>query len=178
MLTAGVGVGAFTALPAPVRAMPAPEKLVSNAARQPSFHRSQSSGIVLGSLRIPAIGLDETVRAGVAISVIDLGPAHWAGTALPGEEGNVVLAGHRTIKTRPFYDLDRLDPADLIYMSDGEGFEVMYTVSETIIVEPEDLWITYDRPDPTLTMFACHPKGSARYRIVVVANLVGRGLIS
>ncbi len=86
----------------------------------------------------------------------------------------MVLAGHRTTKTRPFYDLDRLDPDDLVYMSDGDGFEVMYSVSGTMIVEPNDLWITYDTPDPTLTMFACHPKGSERYRIVVQADLVGR----
>ncbi len=178
MVTAGIGAGVAAALPVPVRAMPAPEKVIPNAARQPSFHRSQSSGAVVGSLTIPSIGVDETVRSGVAMSVIDLGPAHWAGTALAGERGNVVLAGHRTIKTRPFYDLDRLDPDDLVYMSDGSGFEVMYTVSKTLIVEPNDLWITYDTPDPTLTMFACHPKGSARYRIVVQADLVGRRRIT
>ena len=41
-----------------------------------------------------------------------------------------------------------------------------------MIVEPEDMWITYDHETPTLTMFACHPKGSAEKRIVVVAELV------
>ena len=174
MVTAGVGAGVMAALPAPVRAMAGPENVRPNAARQPSFHRSQSSGAVLGSLRIPAIGVDEAVRSGVALSVIDLGLAHWAGTALPGRDGNVVLAGHRTTKTRPFLDLDRLDPDDLIYMTDGDGFEVMYAVAGTMIVEPNDLWITYETPDPTLTMFACHPKGSARYRIVVTSELVGR----
>lgn len=178
MVTAGVGAGVLAALPASARALVAPQNVFPNAARQPSFHRSQSSGVVLGSLAIPSIGVDETVRSGVAMSVIDLGPAHWAGTALPGEAGNVVLAGHRTTKTRPFYDLDRLDPGDLVYMSDGNGFEVMYAVSGTLVVEPSDLWITYDTPDPTLTMFACHPKGSERYRIVVQADLVGRRRIT
>ncbi len=174
MVTAGIGAGVLGTIPAPVRALVSPENVVPNAARQPSFHRSQSSGVPLGSLVIPSIGVDEIVRSGVAMSVIDLGPAHWAGTALPGQAGNVVLAGHRTTKTRPFYDLDRLDPDDLIYMTDGDGFEVMYSVSGTMIVEPNDLWITYETPDPTLTMFACHPKGSERYRIVVQADLVGR----
>lgn len=168
-----VAVGIFTAMPAPVIAMSAPENAFPNPARQPSFHRSQSSGVLLGSLRIPAIGVDEAVRGGVAPGVINLGVAHWAGTALPGEEGNVVLAAHRTTYTRPFYDLDRLEIGDLIFMTDGNGFEVMYKVSESLIVEPNELWITYDRDKPTLTMFACHPKGSDRYRIVVTADLVG-----
>jgi sortase (surface protein transpeptidase) len=49
----------------------------------------------------------------------------------------------------------------------------MCKVANTTIVNPQDLWITYDRDKPTLTVFACHPKGSAGYRVVVTADLVG-----
>lgn len=164
--------GLLFVLASPVAAAPRPEGLVPNAARQAVFHRSQASGAEVGNLRIPAIGIDETIRSGVALSVIDEGVAHWSGTALAGEYGNVVLAGHRTTKTKPFEDLDLLDTGDLVFVTDGSGFEVMYRVSGTFIVDPEDLWITYDSPTPTLTMFACHPKGSERYRIVVTADLV------
>lgn len=48
----------------------------------------------------------------------------------------------------------------------------MYGVSDTFIVDPTDLWITYDTGASTLTMFACHPKGSERFRIMVRADLV------
>lgn len=157
---------------------PGPEDVFPNAARQAVFHPSQSSGVVIGTLRIPAIGIDETIRSGVALSVIDQGVAHWAGTAKPGEYGNVVLAGHRTTKTQPFLDLDKLVPGDLVFLTDGDGFEVIYRVSSTIIVDPSDLWITYDSTSPTVTMFACHPKGSERYRIVVRADLVAGRLIA
>ncbi|GMR02322.1 MAG: hypothetical protein BMS9Abin20_0653 [Acidimicrobiia bacterium] len=173
-----VVVAVVAAIPAPALARSAPENAFPNSARQPSFHRSQSSGAPLGSLRVPAIGIDETVRSGVAPSVINLGVAHWAGTAMPGQNGNVVLAGHRTTYTRPFYDLDRLRPGDLVFMKVGEGLEFMYKVSEVTIVDPDDLWITYDRDRPMLTMFACHPKGSDRYRIVVTADLVAGRWIS
>lgn len=142
------------------------------SARQPVFHRSQTSGAVVSHIRIPAIGLDEQVRAGVALSVIDEGVAHWVGTAVPGAAGNVVLAGHRTTHSRPFADLDRLDEGDLVYVQGGDGFEVIYRVSESFIVDPEDIWITYETGDAMLTMFACHPKGSARFRIVVRADLL------
>ena len=54
----------------------------------------------------------------------------------------------------------------------------MYRVSESFIVAPNDIWITYDTEVPTVTMFACHPKGSARYRIVVRATIVAGGIIT
>ena len=159
-------------VPASAGAATQPTDVSPNLARQPTFHRSQSSGVDIGSIRIPTIGLDEVVRSGVAMSVIDRGVAHWAGTVAPGDDGNVVLAGHRTTHSKPFHDLDRLEPGDLVYLEDAHGFEVMYRVRETFIVDPADLWITYDRDEPMLTMFACHPKGSARFRIVVTADLV------
>lgn len=146
--------------------------LVPDPARQPVFHRSQESGAVVGHVRIPAIGVDEVIRSGVASSVIDRGVAHWAGTSVAGGDGNVVLAGHRTTHSRPFRDLDRLEPGDLVFVRDGMGFDVMYRVAESFIVDPGAMWITYDGEDPKLTMFACHPKGSNRFRIVVTADLV------
>lgn len=157
---------------APAGAATRPDDLTSNLARQPVFHRTQSLGTELGRIRIPAIGLDETIRSGVAMSVIDRGVAHWSGTSGPGGSGNVVLAGHRTTMTQPFRDLDKLADGDLVFMTDGAGFDVMYRVSDTYIVDPSDLWISYDGPTPSMTMFACHPAGSARFRIVVEADLL------
>ncbi|MEZ5174586.1 MAG: class E sortase [Acidimicrobiia bacterium] len=162
------------ALAGPAAAAPSRAGLEPGSARQPSTHRSQSAGWVFSNLRIPAIGVDEAVRAGVSLEVLDRGVGHWAGTARPGEAGNVVLAGHRSIHSRPFANLDALDPGDLVYVTDEAGAEVIYRVRETFIVDPTDLWITYDHATPTLTMFACHPKGSAAQRIVVVADLVSR----
>jgi sortase A len=168
----------FATLVGPAFGAEAPEAAVPNPAQQPSFHRTQFSGIVLGTIEIPSIGVDETIRSGVAMNVINQGVAHWVGTVGPGEDGNLVLAGHRTTHSKPFADLDLLDPDDLIYVTDGQGFAVMYKVSEVMIVDPQDVWITYDRDRPMLTMFACHPKGSSRYRIVVTADLVGGRRIS
>lgn len=148
------------------------EAVKPNPAYQGVLAPAQSSGAELGALRIPTIGLDEVVRSGVDLSVIDQGVAQWAGTAAPGAPGNVVLAGHRTTYSRPFHDIDRLDPGDLIYLEDGFGLESIYRVSESFVVDPHDLWITYETDKPTLTMFACHPKGSARFRLVVTAELV------
>lgn len=164
-MMAAIAVSPATATDRPGDVWPAPS-------RQPVFHRSQASGALVSHIRIPAIGLDEEIRAGVALSVIDQGVAHWVGTAAAGDSGNVVLAGHRTTHSRPFFDLDRLGGGDLVYVQGADGFEVMYRVSETFIVEPDDLWITFETGEAILTMFACHPKGSTRFRIVVRADLV------
>ncbi len=132
----------------------------------------QAMGFFVGRIEIPAISVDEVVREGVSLDVIDLGVAHWAGTAGPGGVGNFVLAGHRTTHTAPFLDLDRLAPGDLINVTSVDGTAVSYQVTETLIVAPEDMWIVDQTSDPILTMFACHPKGSLRQRIVVRASLV------
>ena len=133
---------------------------------------------MIGDGKVFVSSVDEAIRSGVSLNVIDQGVAHWVGTVGPGEDGNLVLAGHRTTHSKPFADLDRLGSGDLIYVTDGQGFAVIYRVTETTIVDPQDLWITYDRDRPMLTMFACHPKGSARYRIVVTADLVAGRRIS
>lgn len=161
----------------PVASVPSAEWQPSSS-RQPSYDPDQSLGHRVFTLRIPAIDVVETVRAGMDLAVIDQGPAHWVGTASPGRLGNVVLAGHRTTHSRPFYALDRLEYGDLVYLTDGSGFDVIYRVVETFIVEPDEVWITYDNGQALLTMFACHPKGSAAQRIVVRATLVAGRLIA
>lgn len=159
--------GAFSA-----DAVVAPAEAVPGSSRQPTYSTTQESGVVVSHIRIPSIGVDEPIRSGISLSVIDQGVAHWAGTSTPGGGGNVVLAGHRTTHSRPFADLDRLEVGDLVYLEDGEGLEVIYRVSSTFIVTPDDIWISYDLGRPMVTMFACHPKGSANQRIVVQAELL------
>lgn len=167
LVSAGLPASADTVQPdaVPPNAVPAP-------GRQPTYSPTQESGVVVSRIQIPAIGVDETVRSGISLSVIDQGVAHWSGTAPPGGDGNVVLAGHRTTHTRPFWALDRLEIGDLIYLEDGMGFDVMYKVTSTFIVTPDEIWISYDFGKPMATLFACHPRGSAERRIVVQADLV------
>lgn len=138
--------------------------------RRPAGDPLQALGFEMSRIQIPAIDLDEPIRAGVDMSVIDQGVAHWVGTSSAGGVGNMVLAGHRTTHSRPFRDLDDLDVGDVVWVTNSMGVDVLYKVVTTAVVRPEDVWITYDNGEPILTMFACHPKGSAAYRIVVIAE--------
>jgi sortase A len=117
-------------------------------------------------LEIPSIGLAQPLFEGVTLTAIDRGPSHWPGTAMPGQLGNVVVAGHRTTRTRPFWDLDRVQPgAELIFtMASGERH--VYTLDRTEVVDNSAIFIIDQTYGYRATLFACHPKGSARQRIV------------
>lgn len=125
----------------------------------------------VGTIRIPAIDVDEVVRWGISAPTIDKGVAWWPGTAEFGHLGNVVLAGHRTKLTRPFYSLHTLEAGDEILL-EADGVVHTYQVTRTEIVESTALWIVDQTPEYTLTLFSCHPLYSERQRIVVRAVLV------
>ena len=127
----------------------------------------------IGVIEIPKISLISKAFEGVTMNNIDHGPSHWPGTALPGQVGNAVFAGHRVTKTRPFYRMDELAPGDVIVFTIG-GVRSVYRVTGTEIVNPGDTWIVNQTATPTATLFACHPRGSAKHRIVVRAALVAQ----
>lgn len=141
-------------------------------------------------LRIPAIGLDQVVHEGIAQNVIDAGPAHWPGTATPGQPGNVVLAGHRTSHSAPFRRIGELRAGDTIEFVLPDGRTAVYSVYEQFVVPVTARWITGQAVDPRtvpagfvgrdvgghpaiVTIFTCHPIGSARERLVTHAVLSG-----
>lgn len=151
-----------TTMAAPVAA-PAPR----TAPEQPPVDERAATPLVqVGEIRIPKIGLVHPVYEGVTLTVIDHGPGHWPGSAMPGQLGNAVFAGHRVTHSHPFRHVDRLAAGDEILLSTAQG-EFRYTVTRTEIVGSRDTWIVDPTPDATLTLFACHPPGSAKQRIVV-----------
>src|SRR3546814_9958345 len=90
--------------------------------------------------------------------------------SLPGPEGNAAIAGHRTTYGAPFNRIDELVPGDEIIVQTIQG-EFRYTMTEQLIVSPSQVDVLDDKGDNRLTLAACHPKYSARERIIVVAQL-------
>src|SRR4051812_28650478 len=127
-----------------------------------------------GMIVIPKINLVHPIFEGIDETAIHWGPGHWPGSAVPGQRGNTVFAGHRVTHTRPFLDIDLLVPGDQIIFHLASG-TYTYEVTDHIIVFPEDTWIANPTPDPTVTIFGCHPKHSARQRYVVRGKLVSAG---
>lgn len=125
---------------------------------------------LIGGIEIPTLGVTKWLYEGITIPTLDHGPGHWPGSAMPGQPGNVVIAGHRTSKDHPFRNIDRLVAGDPIIVTTTAG-RFTYRVIGSMVVDPEALWITTQTPEPHLTLFACHPPGSTRQRLIVYAEL-------
>ncbi|MDP8938378.1 MAG: class E sortase [Actinomycetota bacterium] len=128
--------------------------------------------VELGTMEIPAIGLSHRIYQGVTLNNIDHGPSHWTGTALPGQRGNTVFAGHRVTNTAPFRNIHRLKVGDEVAFT-VNGARSVYRVTGNVVVEPGDIWIGDQSEAFTGTLYSCHPPGSLAQRYVVKMELQG-----
>jgi sortase A len=169
--TSEAAIRTIVASPLPTPASPAPAREQLPAERSSAPRKPGPPIVQVGVIEIPRIGLVHPVFEGIQLRVIDRGPGHWPGTAMPGERGNAVFAGHRTTHSHPFLDIDQLVPGDQILFRTNAGVST-YEVREHLIVYPDETWITNPTAGPTLTIFGCHPKRSAKQRYVVRASMV------
>ena len=128
--------------------------------------------IVLGTIEVPRLGLNVPLNEGISLVTIDRGPSHWPGSAMPGEVGNVVVAGHRVTHSHPFRHIDSMVPGDEVIFT-VDGVRHRYVMTGNQVVTPEQTEIVNQTPAKTATLFACHPPGSARYRFVVHLDYAG-----
>ena len=126
---------------------------------------------VFGQLEIASINLSQFIVSGTDEQSLEFGPGHYMQTALPGNGGNVGIAGHRTTFGAPFAKLDQVQIGDeLILTVDSKKFH--YVVDEVRIVEAiGGEYVLYNRGDDRLTLTTCHPRYSARQRLVVTGIL-------
>lgn len=129
-------------------------------------------GDPVARIEMPAIGVDKIVVAGVDTSDLKKGPGHYPETPLPGQLGNAAIAGHRTTYGQPFFDVDELETGDEIVLTTPSG-RFVYRVTGQQIVSPEDYQVvaTTDPTVATITLTSCHPKYTARERIVITGEL-------
>ncbi|MEU4147461.1 class E sortase [Streptomyces parvulus] len=156
----------------------------------PDGRRAPARSQTFGVLRIPAIGLTAPVAEGVdKHRVLDRGfVGHYAGTALPGQQGNVALAAHRNTHGEPFRHLDDVHPGDTVTLSTADG-DFRYRVESVLpSTSPDDGAVIqpvpssasnrragYDKPGRYLTLTTCTPEFSSRYRLVVWGRLLEGG---
>jgi sortase A len=128
-------------------------------------------GDPLGRIEIPVLDLDWAVVEGTSAAELRKGPGHIPGSPLPGQPGNAVVSGHRTTYGAPFHRLDELSEGDEIIVETTIGRH-RYRVVSLLVVAPTDVWVIKARDGAWLTLTTCHPKYSARQRLVVFAALV------
>jgi sortase A len=129
-------------------------------------------GGALEHLVIPVIGLDRYVVQGVAEADLQMGPGHYPGTPLPGQAGNVAIAGHRTTFGAPFFRLNEVHGGDLVYLTDTLGTTWVYRVVSQFVVAPSDVAVLDRTRTPELTLTTCNPRFEATSRLVVRAVLL------
>jgi sortase A len=128
------------------------------------------TGEFVAHLRIPKLGLDQYVVQGVGLGDLRKGPGHYPETPLPGEQGNAAIAGHRTTYGAPFNRLGELVDGDELQVTTLKG-NYTYKVARVHVVKPSQVEVLNPTPSPTLTLTTCHPKYSAKERLIVVASL-------
>lgn len=135
----------------------------------PPGHHVDILDVLMGTMEIPALMMSSPIYEGITYPTFDRGVGWWPGTARAGEPGNVVLGGHRTSAPRPFRYLEKLAPGDeIVFTVDSGAF--VNRVTRTEVVTPDAMWIVDQTPAATATLFACHPPGSTKERIVVFAE--------
>lgn len=124
----------------------------------------------LGILRIPRLQLEVPVLNGTDELTLNRGVGRIAGTAFPGEEGNIGIAGHRD---GFFRSLKSVAAGDTIELSTPRSTAV-YRVQRIRITSPNDTSVLQSRQEPSLTLVTCYPfyfVGSAPKRYIVEATL-------
>lgn len=142
-------------------------------------------GKAVFNLVVPAIDLDQIVVEGVGVDELKKGPGHYpecrAGffkplctefeATWPGEEGRVIVSGHRTTYGAPFWDLDKIQRGDEIITRTKWG-TFTYRVTKKSVVPPDTLAIAVPSNNAEIVLTTCNPKFSASTRLVVFAKMV------
>lgn len=124
----------------------------------------------LAVLRISKVRLEVPVVSGTDDLSLNVGVGHIEGTATPGQNGNIGIAGHRDGFFRVLKDVG---PGDAIQLQ-SPGRTDTYVVDHIVIVETDDVSVLRPQPRPSLTLVTCYPfyfLGSAPKRYIVQASL-------
>jgi len=167
----GLGYAAYVVVDA--QAYQAIEKSRFEKMRPAQGPRVLAEGDVIGEMEIPRLALETILVQGESPKILRRAVGHLPETALPGEPGDVTLAGHRDSFFRP---LRNVQAGDAITIKTLDG-EFQYQVEWTRVVLPSDSRILQPSSENTLTLVTCFPfyyVGPAPKRFIVRARQIGR----
>ena len=143
------------------------------AAKARNFAARVAEGEVIGELQVPRLRLKAVVAEGVSPRTLRRAVGHIPNTAMPGETGNIGLAGHRDSFFRA---LRGIRVADVISIRTTTQ-ELRYEVQWTRVVSAHDLSVLTGSPGTELTLITCFPfdyLGAAPERFVVRAREIAQ----
>jgi sortase A len=150
-------------------ASPLPAPAEADRARAQSLGIDGLAGSPLGRIEIGSIGLAAMIMEGVDGRTLRHAVGHIPGTSLPGQQGNIALAGHRDTFFRGLRNIQKDDKITLTTLHGSFS----YRVDSTQVVEPEDTKVLRTTADDFLTLVTCYPfyfVGPAPKRFIVRAH--------
>jgi sortase A len=129
------------------------------------------AGSLIGRIEVPRLALRAVVVEGVEHRTLRRGVGHVPQTAMPGEDGNVALAGHRDTVFRALRQIRR---GDVVRIVTPSGL-FQYVVESTSVVDPARSDVLDPSGGQRLTLVTCYPfyfVGPAPGRFVVRARLL------
>lgn len=125
-------------------------------------------------ISISSIDVEGYVYEGEDSKTMDTGFWHFPVSKLPGEKGNTVIIGHRYAKLPPskdtFFNLDKVVVGDKIIVEQSNALYT-YIVTDTKVVEKNDISVLRDFNDYRITLITCTPLWTANQRLVIVGKL-------
>ena len=126
---------------------------------------------LIGRMEVQRLGVSVVVMEGTSNKTLRRAVGHIAGTGLPGQTGNVGIAGHRDTFFRP---LRNIQADDIITLTTLRG-SFRYRVVSTKVVSPDNVAVLDPDGKEILTLVTCYPfyyVGSAPERFIVRAQRV------
>jgi sortase A len=127
----------------------------------------------LGEIELTRIGVTAMILEGTDDRTLRRAVGHIPGTALPGQPGNVAIAGHRDTFFRALRNVHEGDEITLMTL---EG-SYRYRVDSIKVVGPEDTQVLDNSGDDILTLVTCYPfsfVGPAPRRFIVRAQRISQ----
>ena len=145
--------------------------MLFRSARAESFGIDGLVGSPLARIEISSIGLAAMIMEGTDGKTLRRAVGHIPGTPLPGQQGNVVITGHRDTFFRGLRNIHKDDEITLRTLNGT----YRYRVDSTQVVEPEDIAMLDHSDDAILTLVTCYPfyfVGPAPKRFIVRAHRI------
>jgi sortase A len=139
---------------------------VPTAENRVRYETAVPEGSSLGRIEISSVGIAAMIAEGIDRRTLRRAVGHIAGTALPGQQGNIAIAGHRDTFFRGLRNIHKDDEITLTTLNGT----YRYRVDSIQVVEPEDIAVLDRSDDAILTLVTCYPfyfVGPAPKRFVV-----------
>ncbi len=129
----------------------------------------------INKIIIPKMGVDSEILEGNSEDILWKGIWRMPIGSTPNQGGNTIITAHRYLHRPPspktFYLIDKLEVGDIITVY-WEGVKYEYKVTESKIVEPNEISILHNTADDRLTLFSCTPLFTSKQRLIVTAKKI------